>query len=670
MRATAASSGEHAGAPATPPLIALQGVWRAFADTAGGASVTALADLTLTIDAGEFVAVVGKSGSGKSTLLHILGCLDRPSRGVYRLAGADVGGAVGGARAKLRREAFGFVFQDYSLLDALSARANVELPAKYAGVGRAARRARALRLLTSLGLAERADHRPAELSGGEQQRVAVARALMNGGRVILADEPTGALDAAAGEDVVERLAALAEIGHTVVLATHDAKVAARATRRIELRDGRIAADSGPHGAAQPRLAWRAPPARRGAGRAVDALRDAHSALATAWRHRRLGTTLSATSVAMGVWCLLTLVGVVGGGLRHGLDAAILHMGADIIDVQRGGTNGVRPARFDIADVAAIRAIANVRAVEVSTGGRLPVQAVDGVAAAALDTYVEATNTNVSVRDDWPLAVGTFHTARDSTALAPVAVIGSSVRDALFGPDDDPVGRRILVGGQPFVVKGVLAPYEAGFLQSQSLESFFNDDVFVPLETGMALLFGDKSLDIEVRVATPTGLEKTTRRLQSLLVARHGVDTFFLSTRSGSVNEWARVQRTMEAVWGGVGIVALLLGGFGVFAVAVIAVRARRREIGIRIAAGAAPKDVALQFLGEAVAVSLVGGALGVLGSVATLYALEAVQVPVEIAPWHVFGALVGVAAAGVLFSAFPALRAARLDPVAALATAA
>ena len=649
--------------------MALAGVSRAFSDAEGGARVEALADVSLTIGEGEFVAVVGASGSGKSTLLNILGCLDRPSDGAYRFAGDDVGGLDADARARLRREAFGFVFQDYCLLDALTARENVELPAKYAGVGRAARAERATRLLESLGLAARAGHRPPELSGGEQQRVAIARALMNGGRVVLADEPTGALDTAAGEDLVQRLGALAAAGHTVVVATHDAKVAAKAARRVVLRDGRVVEESAPQVAAHPTLTQPALPARRAWERGGDLARDAWGALAAAWRHRRLGTTLSATSVAIGVWSLVVLLGVTGGGLRDGLESAILHMGADTIHVMRGGRAGsaVEPARFDLADAAAIRALPNVSAVELSARGRLMVQRAG--AGAPLETSVEATDANVSEHEDWPLRRGAFYTADDGAALAPVAVIGSTVRDALFSPEDDPVGEQILVGGQPFVVKGVLAPYEAGFLGTQSLDWLYNGDVYVPLGTGLALL-GDKSLNIDVRVAMPARLEQTARRLHSLLAGRHGLETFHLSTRSGSMVDWARAQSLMQAVWGTAGGVAALLGGFGVLAVTVISVRARRREIGIRVAAGARRRDILGQFLWEAAAVSLAGALLGATGSAATLYAISRIPAPVAVSPLHVLGALAGAIAVGVLFSLLPALRAARLDPVAALSDAA
>ena len=649
---------------AAATLIELDGVGREFADAESGAPVSALADVSLRIVAGEFVALVGPSGSGKSTLLRILGCLDTPTEGVYRFDGTDVGALDADGRARLRRDAFGFVFQDYSLLDALTAQENVELPAMYAGVGRAPRGERGMALLTSLGLAARTRHRPPELSGGEQQRVAVARALMNGGQVILADEPTGALDVAAGEDLVERLGALARDGHTVVVATHDANVAAKAARRIALRDGRVVEDAASAAQAAAPPAAPALPPRSGWERTLDAARDAVGALASAWRHRRLGTTLSATSVAVGVWCLLVLAGVLGGAAREGLQASILHMGADTIHVMRGGLAGVDfvPARFDMADAAAIASAENVAAVELSTGGRVSVQAVGGASTETLETYVNAEDANFAARAERPLAAGVFFTAKDSADRAPVALLGSGMANTLFGAGNSAVGRQVLLAGHPFVVKGVFVPYEAGFLDAEVLVPLYNDDVVIPFETGIALLFGDRNISITVRVAAPARLEDTARRLRDMLAARHDVDGFFLHTSSGSMHEWERVQRTMEAVWATVGAIALLLGGFGMFAVTTMSARSRRREIGIRLAAGAGPRNILRQFLRETAATSLAGAVVGAVASAATLLALARASVVVEISALHMLLAIAGAIAVGMLFGLLPARRAAKLDP--------
>jgi putative ABC transport system ATP-binding protein len=207
--------------------------------------VEALAGVSLQVDRGEWVAVVGPSGSGKSTLMNLLGLLDLPTSGRYVLDGREVSGLRGGELAKARRELIGFVFQSYNLLPRQSARKNVELPMVYAGVRGAERKRRALEALKRVGLSDRADHKPPELSGGQKQRVAIARALVNRPAILLADEPTGNLDTKSGEGILEHFGELSVDGTTLVVVTHDMEVAARADRIVEVRDGRIVAETEP-----------------------------------------------------------------------------------------------------------------------------------------------------------------------------------------------------------------------------------------------------------------------------------------------------------------------------------------------------------------------------------------------------------------------------------------
>jgi putative ABC transport system ATP-binding protein len=208
-----------------------------------GVSVHALRGVTLRIDQGDYLAIVGPSGSGKSTLMHLLGCLDRPSAGSLLLGGRDVAALTDGELAQLRNQTIGFVFQSFQLLSRTSALDNVALPLVYRGVRRAERRARSAAALAAVGLAHRLGHRPSQLSGGEQQRVAIARALVGDPRVLLADEPTGNLDSQSGADVMDLLGRLnSERGVAVVLVTHDPAIAARARRRIHVRDGLIERD--------------------------------------------------------------------------------------------------------------------------------------------------------------------------------------------------------------------------------------------------------------------------------------------------------------------------------------------------------------------------------------------------------------------------------------------
>ncbi len=230
------------------PLILVDRLHRHY--HVGGEMVRALDGVSFTIARGEWVAIVGQSGSGKSTLMNLLGCLDTPSSGVYRLNGSDVEGLGDDALADLRNREIGFVFQTFQLLPRATALQNVELPLVYRGVSRRERRLRAARALEAVGLANRAHHRPNELSGGQRQRVAVARALVGEPSLLLADEPTGNLDSATGEEIIRLFAELHVRGHTILLVTHEPRLAARCPRAIRLSDGRVVADGpGPEVAA-------------------------------------------------------------------------------------------------------------------------------------------------------------------------------------------------------------------------------------------------------------------------------------------------------------------------------------------------------------------------------------------------------------------------------------
>jgi putative ABC transport system ATP-binding protein len=209
----------------------------------GSLEVQALHGVCLSITDGEYVAISGASGSGKSTLMHIIGCLDVPTDGEYRLAGQDVSSLTEEELAEIRNQRVGFVFQQFNLLASMPAWRNVELPLMYAGVGRPERRARAVAALERVGLADRTAHRPGELSGGQQQRVAVARALVTNPSLILADEPTGNLDSTATVEVLELFDELHRAGRTIIVITHEADVAARAARVVALRDGRVVSDT-------------------------------------------------------------------------------------------------------------------------------------------------------------------------------------------------------------------------------------------------------------------------------------------------------------------------------------------------------------------------------------------------------------------------------------------
>lgn len=413
------------------PLIELRDIRKRYGGN-GTPEVEVLKGVSLSIHAGEFVAIVGASGSGKSTLMNILGCLDRPSSGSYHFAGHDVAELDSDEQAWLRREAFGFVFQGYHLIPSASAQENVEMPAIYAGTPASERHTRARALLERLGLAERTANRPHQLSGGQQQRVSIARALMNGGHIILADEPTGALDSHSGAEVMALLDELASQGHVVILITHDRDVAARAKRIIEVRDGEIVSDSAnderpaqpsagverhlqaddlsqrlAEGSSEPSGAWRA---------------ELLEAVRAAWRVmwiNRFRTALTLLGIIIGVASVVVMLAV-GEGSKRQVMAQMGAFGSNIIYLSGYSPNPRAPMGIVSSDdVAAIATLPQVKKVMPVNGGELVVR----YGNIDYHAYVGGNNTDFPEILNWPVAEGSYFTERDEDAATTVAVIG-------------------------------------------------------------------------------------------------------------------------------------------------------------------------------------------------------------------------------------------------------
>jgi putative ABC transport system ATP-binding protein len=224
------------------PMIKINNLMKTY--KLGGETVHALNDVSLEIQKGEFIAIIGPSGSGKSTLMNMLGCLDRPDKGSYLLDGKDVGQMDDNSLAVIRNQKIGFIFQNFNLLNKLTALENVELPLLYAGMPAKERRDRALEGLGKVGLKERAGHMPTQLSGGQQQRVAIARALVAQPSILLADEPTGALDSKTSKEILQLMKELNELGHTIILITHDLEIAKQARRMVSIQDGQLLENGG------------------------------------------------------------------------------------------------------------------------------------------------------------------------------------------------------------------------------------------------------------------------------------------------------------------------------------------------------------------------------------------------------------------------------------------
>ena len=645
----------------TTPLIQLRGLRREY--PAGDQPLVVLRDVDLDIAAGEYVAIVGASGSGKSTLMNILGCLDRPTAGSYRLAGRETGRLDADELAELRREHFGFVFQRYHLLADLTALGNVETPAIYAGKDAATRRERARALLTRLGLADRLGHRPGQLSGGQQQRVSIARALMNGGEVILADEPTGALDSASGAEMLALLKELHGEGHTIILVTHDAGVAAHAGRVIEIRDGAIVADrrSGAASAGTPR---RAPKAgdrgwRAGWGRFAEAFRMAVLAMTA----HRLRTFLTMLGIIIGIASVVSVVAL-GEGSRQRILTDISSIGTNIIDIYPGaGFGDMRSARVRTLVPADAEVLAQQDYVDSATPGvsssvamRYGNVSVNAQVSGVGEQYFRVRGVDI--------AEGVAFDAGAVRRQSQDVVIDSNTRAKLFPDGGAAIGEVILLGNVPCRIIGVTKKKDSAFGSNENL------NVFVPYTTAMSRLLGQSYLrNITVRVSDEVSMAAAEQAITQLLSQRHGRQDFFVSNIDSVRQTVEQTTRTMTLLVSSIALISLVVGGIGVMNIMLVSVTERTREIGVRMAVGARQGDILQQFLIEAVLVCLLGGLLGVLLAVALGGVFARVGGNFQMV-YSVTSMVVAFACStliGVVFGFLPARNAARLDPVEALA---
>ena len=638
------------------PLIELRGVTKTYRNAE--LEVQVLHGIDLEIHAGEFVAIMGASGSGKSTLMNILGCLDRPTSGEYRFMGREVSRLRRDELARLRREAFGFVFQSYNLIATASALRNVEVPAVYAGVPAAARRERAAALLSELGLGERLGHRPTQLSGGQQQRVSIARALMNGGDIVLADEPTGALDSNSGREVMALLRRLSEQGKTVILITHAREVADAAERVIEIADGRIVRDPGPRAVQPVKTRPRSIPEKESL---LASIAEAAKAAAAALRANVFRTALTLLGIVIGVGSVIAMLAVGNGAKQQVLDR-ISGMGTNLLLIRPGAPNrggmGGSIATLTVEDAQAIAAVPNVLAAVPEIGGSVTAR----FAGIDYQTQTAATGADLPLARGWQPAAGTFFSAEDVKRYATVAVLGRTVAATLFPRGEDAVGRHIVLNNVLFQVIGVMSERGASPMGSDQ-----DDVVFVPVSTGSLRLFGQRHVrNITVAVEDVARIDDTQEAVATLLEARHRAIDFQIRNMASLLDTAMATQNTLTVLLGSIAAISLLVGGIGVMNIMLVSVTERTREIGIRMATGARMRDILQQFLGEALTVSSLGGVIGVACGLAASFVIGALGTPVQHSIGPVALAFGCAFATGLVFGYMPARKAARLDPVVAL----
>jgi macrolide transport system ATP-binding/permease protein len=647
------------------PLLELKDVWRSY--PAGEQSIDALKGLDLTIMSGESVAIIGQSGSGKSTLMNILGCLDRPTKGSYKVAGRDVRKLQPDELAALRREHFGFIFQRYHLLPDLDARSNVEVPAIYSGRSARERRDRASALLGRLGLSDRMGHRPNQLSGGQQQRVSVARALMNGGQVILADEPTGALDSKSGQEMLRILDELNAEGHTIILVTHDQKVAQHARRIIEISDGEIVADYVNPGAppAPSKVKEEPPVLKENWTAGFDRLGDAFRMALLAMNAHRMRTVLTMLGIIIGIASVVSIFAI-GAGAQKSILSTVSNMGADTITILPGSGRGDERAQavrtLRPADVDALGRLSWVDSATPNVG-TARVLRYGGVSALGQISGVGEAYFRVQ---DTKFTAGKAFDAEAVAESAQVVVIDENTAKKLF-PGQNPLGKVLLMGTVPGKVVGVTAKPEGlqGLVVSDNLQ------IWAPYTTVMNRIIHQPDVrQVTVRLvegAPPAAAEEAITRL---LTARHGGKTdFFLITSEEIARQVGRITAIFSVLLGSIGGISLVVGGIGVMNIMLVSVSERIREIGVRTAVGARRSDIMSQFMIEAVLVCLIGGAIGVALAmlIGFIFSLFTDQFRLVYSPGTLIAAFTISTLIGVLFGWLPARNAANLDPVDALA---
>ncbi|MCX7926951.1 MAG: ABC transporter permease [Candidatus Omnitrophica bacterium] len=650
-------------------MIELKNVYKSY--YTGKVEIKALEDVSLTIDKGEFVAIMGPSGSGKSTLLHIVGLLDRPDKGSYILNGIDVSGFSEERLACLRNEFIGFVFQQFHLLTRMSALENVALPLVYCG--KYSQKQKAIEKIRLVGLTDRLYHKPNELSGGQQQRVAIARALVNEPLIILADEPTGNLDTKSEEEIMGILSELHKQGKTIIVVTHEPEIARYAKRLIRMRDGKIISD-------QPTDKIRTYDNRLSDKKLSNGVYCKKGAWLTKFLEyfrqaifsmtaHKLRTGLSILGILIGVSAVIAMLAL-GEGAKQSVQKELASLGSNLLNVQTGSfrSRGIALeqgviARLNQQDLDAIKKISKaVKRVSPRVSGRAQIVYQNH----NWNTLVEGVGVEYALMRASVPVTGRFFTEQELRQREKIAVLGVTVATNLFG-ENNPVGKIIKINQINFRVIGVLPAKGFSGFRDQ------DDTILIPYTTAMYRLLGKQYFDnIFVEASSSEDLENLQQQIRSLIVKQHRLtkntdDAFEIRNMAEIRSALESTTKTMTILLGSIAAISLLVGGIGIMNIMLVSVTERTREIGLRKAIGANNEDIMAQFLIEALLLSLIGGILGIFLGSGISFLLSSV------AHWTVRISFVSIAVAcffsisvGVIFGLWPARQAAQLDPIQAL----
>lgn len=624
-----------------------------------------LKNINLDIEKGEFVAIIGQSGSGKTSLLNIIGTLDSPSSGNYLLDGYEVTKLNNDEKARLRREKIGFIFQRYNLLNLFNSSENVSLPAIYAGKNVQERRQRSKELLSDLGLEHKLYSKPNELSGGQQQRVSIARALMNGGELILADEPTGALDSKSGIMVLEILQKLNKQGHTIVLVTHDPKIAQQAKRVIEIKDGEILSDTKEKNIvnSQEIISKMMTKEKKTLSllknQAFECFKIAYSSIIA----HKLRSILTMLGIIIGIASVVCVVAL-GLGSQAKVLQSISDLGTSSIEIFPGkGFGDLRSGktRLNFSDLKTLKSLNFLEAVDAYTSS-------SGVATysnISLNAKAEGVGVNNFAIDGLKIDTGRILSEDEVQHSSNVVVLDFNAKKNLFPElnNEDVLGRVVIFDSQPFKIIGIL---------KKDQNKIFDDNVvrlYIPYTTLMNKITGDKKLrEIIVKVKDDMDSTLAENAIIRVLTLKRGQKDFFTFNSDTFRKTFTANKRTTTILTICVAVIALVVGGIGVMNIMLVSVSERTREIGIRMAIGARREDIMMQFLIEAIMICAIGAILGVVLSVFIIFAFNhlSTDFPMILNAYSIFLGLLSSILIGVIFGFFPAKNAANLNPIHAL----
>lgn len=638
-------------------MIKLENISKTF--KFGENEIYALKNINLTIQKGEFVAIMGQSGSGKSTLMNILGALDTPSSGSYFIDGREISRFDLDELAMLRSKKFGFVFQRYNLISTLNSMQNVALSAVYAGVEKSVREAKANEILSDLGLGDKTQNLPNKLSGGQQQRVSIARALINGGEIILADEPTGALDSKSGIKVMEIIKNLHEKGHTIILVTHDSNIAEWANRIIEIKDGKILSDT-KKSELKFELKEQNLPQKREFSANFDRFKESFKMSISSIFAHKLRSILTMLGIIIGVMSVICVIAL-GKGSQEQIMSSIKRIGTNTIEIFPGsGFGDMRSGRIKTLTRDDASYLAKQNFLDYST----PNTNTSGVI-----TYANK-NINGSLRgggkdslavNGITLQSGRTFSADDIENSRAVVIIDQNAKNELFA-DENPIGKTIFFNRRPLSIIGVAAPNDA-FGSSENVR------IYAPYTSVINNITGDRYIhSITVKVKDDIDSQAAEERVKSALSQKHGKSDFFTFNSDTIKQTVESTTQTMQLLIASIAAISLIVGGIGVMNIMLVSVTERTKEIGIRMAIGARKSDILQQFLIEAVLLCVLSGIIGVIlaffaGEIFNWLNLDFVM-RFSVAP--VVLSLVASSVIGIIFGYIPALQASKLNPIDAL----